>query len=242
MPPEADPRQFATTRWTLVVAAANDPVSTQGQDALAVLCKTYWFPVYAFIRRFGRSTEDARDLTQSFFARVLEKHYLKAADPQRGRFRSFLLASVRNFLANEHDREAALKRGGGLAPLPLEFGDDDHHYSREPVDTLTPEQVYERNWALAAMADAWMRLETNQTGTARRTMFRQLKPFLSGDDPASYAELARALHMPEGTLRVTVHRLRQQFGQCLRDVVSETVLLHDEVDDEVRHLLQVAGA
>ena len=241
MDPQA-PRAFATTRWTLVLAASADPASAQARDALAILCETYWHPVYAFIRRTGRSSEDARDLTQAFFTRVLEKHYFKDAKRERGRFRAFLLTSVRNFLANEYDKRSALKRGGGQPVAPLEFDDDEgRRQAHEPVDTLTPDQIYERNWALAVIADAMARLASAQAGSGRREIFRHLKPFLTGDEPSSYAELSRTLHTAEGTLRVAVYRLRQQYGECLREAISQTVETPAEVDDELRHLLQIVG-
>jgi RNA polymerase sigma-70 factor (ECF subfamily) len=238
-----EPRRFATTRWTLVLAAsATDAKSPQARDALAALCETYWFPVYSFIRRSGRPTEDARDLTQAFFTRVLEKNYFKDAKQERGRFRSFLLTSVRNFLSNQHDWDVAQKRGGGQSHLSLEFDDGDRRYSREPVDdALTPDEIYERNWATSVLADAMARLEAGQDGAQRKALFRHLKPFLTGDDPKSYAELGGTLKIAEGTLRVAVHRLREQFGKCLRETIAETVESPEDIDEELRHLLTVVS-
>jgi RNA polymerase sigma factor (sigma-70 family) len=236
------PRRFTTTRWSLVIAASGDPASGEARGALAELCEAYWFPVFAFIRRTGKSNEDARDLTQAFFARVLEKRAFAQATQERGRFRSFLLASVRHFLANEYDHDRAVKRGGGRLPLPIELPDDEgSRFVQEPADTVTPDQVYERNWAQAVIRRALARLEQAQTGDARRETFRHLKPLLTGGEPASYADLARTLHTTEGALRVTVHRLRRQWGDQLREVVAETVESPAAVDDELRHLLVVAA-
>ena len=231
-----------TTRWALIMAAAGDPASTEARDALAELCEAYWSPIYAFIRRTGESDEDARDLTQAFLAYVLEKRAFRTARQDRGRFRSFLLASVRHFLANERDRERAKKRGGGRVLRSIDrVDDDDGGFVREPADTLTPDQVYERDWARAVLARALVRLEEAQKGEVRRRMFRHLQPFLTGDEPASYLELARTLRTTEGALRVAVHRLRRQWGECLRGVVGETVDAPEAVDDELRHLLLIAA-
>src|SRR6185295_16874802 len=196
-------RRFATTRWSLVVAAG-DARSPDAESALATLCEAYWFPVYAFIRRSGSSEDAARDLTQAFFARVLEKNYFKDARQDRGRFRSFLLTSVRHFLSNERDAE-------------------------------TPEHTDEKRWALAGLAAAISRLETNYERSNKRAQFLRLKPFLTSDEPESYSALAAELGSTEGSLRVAVHRLRRQFGSSLRETIAETVATADDVDDEMRH-------
>jgi len=233
-------RRFATTRWSLVVAAG-DARSPDAESALATLCEAYWFPVYAFIRRSGSSEDAARDLTQAFFARVLEKNYFKDARQDRGRFRSFLLTSVRHFLSNERDAERALKRGGGQTMLSLEVDDGERQYMREPVDAETPEHTYEKRWALAVLAAAISRLETNYERSNKRAQFLRLKPFLTGDEPESYSALAAELGSTEGSLRVAVHRLRRQFGSSLRETIAETVATADDVDDEMRHLLAVVS-
>jgi DNA-directed RNA polymerase specialized sigma24 family protein len=233
-------RRFVTTRWSLIVAAG-DSAAPESREAIAALCETYWWPVYAFIRRSGKDADSARDLTQGFFARVLEKQYFKDAKRERGRFRSFLLTAVKNFLANEYDFAVAAKRGGGQPHLALEFDDGELRYSREPADKITPEDLYERQWAHTVLAAAMVRLETGLPKGERRELFLALKPALTGDDLASYATLARRFKTTDGALRVAVHRLRRQFGDALRETIGETVEQPEEVDDELRHLLAVVG-
>lgn len=234
------PRTFATTRWTLIVDAAN--AGSPMQDAaLAALCETYWRPVYAFIRRSGRDPEDARDLTQMFFVRVLEKGFFTEADRSRGRFRSFLFASVRHFLANQHDWATAQKRGGGAPTLSLEFDDGERHYTLEPADPTTPERTYEHSWAMSVLDAAMARVQARYADGGRADLFARLKPYLTGDEPASYADLARDGGGTPGQLRVAVHRLRRDYGRALRDVIADTVATPGEVDDELRYLLDVVG-
>jgi RNA polymerase sigma-70 factor (ECF subfamily) len=233
-------RRFMTTRWSLVVAAG-DGRSPQAESALATLCEAYWFPVYAFIRRSGKSEDEARDLTQAFFARVIEKNYFKDAREDRGRFRSFLLTSVRHFLSNERDAERALKRGGGQTILSLDVDDGERQYLREPVDADTPEHVYERRWALAVLATAISRLDANYERSSKRAQFLRLKPFLTGDEPESYGALASELGVSDGSLRVAVHRLRRQFAASLRETIAETVATAEDVEDELRTLLAVVS-
>jgi len=234
------PRTFATTRWTLIVDAANAASPVQ-DAALAALCETYWRPVHAFIRRSGRDPEDARDLTQMFFMRVLEKGFFKEADRSRGRFRSFLFASVRHFLANQHDRATAQKRGGGAPILSLEFDAGDRHYSLEPADPATPEDAYEHSWAMSVLDAAMARVLARYAGSGRADLFARLKPYLTGDEPASYADLARDGGGSPGQLRVAVHRLRRDYGRALREVIGETVGTDEDVDDELRYLLEIVG-
>jgi RNA polymerase sigma-70 factor (ECF subfamily) len=238
--PERGPRRFATTRWSLVVAAG-DSRSPDASSALATLCETYWFPVYAFIRRSGRSHDDARDLTQAFFARVLEKNYFKDAKAERGRFRSFLLSSVRHFLSNQLDWDRAQKRGGDQLHISIDADDGDQQYQHEPVEDETPERIYERRWALAAMGAAMTRLAARYEPGSRRELFERLKPFLTGDEPESYAALGAELGVSEGSLRVAVHRLRRQFATVLREAIAETVEAAGDVDEELRHLLAVVS-
>jgi RNA polymerase sigma-70 factor (ECF subfamily) len=236
----ASPRGFATTRWSLIVQAAHH--GTAGQDAaLAALCETYWTPIYAFIRRSGKSPDDARDLTQAFFVRVIEKRFFSDADRSRGRFRSFLFSSVRHFLANQHDWAVAAKRGGGVAALALEFDDGERRYSLEPADQATPERSYERGWALAVLDAAMVRVAARYVSSGRGALFYRLKSYLTGDD-RSYADLAADGGGTPGQWRVAVHRLRQDYGRALRETIAETVDDPDQVDDEVRYLLEaVAG-
>jgi RNA polymerase sigma-70 factor (ECF subfamily) len=228
--------RFATTRWTLVVAAGGT-TSPESQAALAALCEAYWFPVYAFVRRGGRSVDDAKDLTQAFFARVLEKGYFAEARSERGRFRSFLLSCLSHFLSNEYDRQVALKRGGGQPVLCLEFDDGERKYLHEPVDHVTPEHLYERRWALSVLDSAMARARASYEESGRSDLFAALRRYLTGDEPASYAELATTLTTTEGALRVAVHRLRREFARSLREVVAETVETPEEVEGELRHLM-----
>jgi RNA polymerase sigma-70 factor (ECF subfamily) len=233
------PRSFASTRWTLIVNAA-DAGSPRQDAALAALCETYWQPVYAFIRRSGRSPDDARDLTQMFFVRVLEKGFFKEADRSRGRFRSFLFASVRHFLANQHDWSVAKKRGGGAPILSLEFDDGERRYTLEPADTETPEDSYARSWAATVLESAMTRVARKYEESGRGDVFARLKPYLTGDEPESYAELAAGGGNP-GQLRVAVHRLRRDYGKALREVIADTVEKPEDVDEELKYLLEIVG-
>ena len=224
-----------------MVVAAGDTDSAAGGLALAELCETYWAPVYAFIRRTGRSGDEAKDLTQAFFTKLLEKNYVRDARQERGRFRSFLLTSVRHFLANQYDHAQTLKRGGQAVHVSIDVGQEDRQYQYEPVEHETPEHVYERQWALTVLAATWARLAHKFEGEKRRQVFEKLRPFLTGDEPASYGVLATELGMSEGALRVAVHRMRQQFGDCLRELIAETVEGPAEVADELRYLMALVS-
>jgi RNA polymerase sigma-70 factor (ECF subfamily) len=229
--------RFQTTRWTLVLAV-REGQSADAQAALSTLCETYWYPVYAFIRRTGKSGEEAKDLTQAFFTRVLEKDYFGQARQERGRFRSFLLSSVRHFLSNQRDWDQAQKRGGGQTHLALEFDDGERTYQIEPVDPTTPEKLYERRWALASIESALTRVKKKYDEGKKAELFMRLRPFLTGDEPQSYAELAASVGVSEGSLRVAVHRMRQQFAATLREIIADTVDGPDEVDEELRELMK----
>jgi len=213
--------------------------TTGAEAALAELCERYWFPVYAFVRRTGAATDDAADLTQAFFARVLEKGYLKSATPVRGRFRSFLLGSLRHFLSNERDWDRALKRGGALVHVSLDFDDGERRYQLEPSSDLTPERIYERRWALQVLDEALTRVAETHVRAGRGPLFQQLKSTLTGNDTLAYPDVARDFGTSEGTLRVAVHRLRKQFAAALRATIAETVDSPQEIDDELRYLLGV---
>jgi len=240
MCPDANLRRFHTTRWSLVLSAG-DRVSPESETALATLCELYWYPVYAFVRRTGHDSEEARDLTQAFFVRLLEKKFLKDARRERGHFRSFLLASVRHFLSNERDWRTALKRGGDSVHLPLEFDAGERRYRLEPSDDVTPDRVYEHRWAMGVLETAQRRLAMQHESTARRELFIRLQPFLSGDAVSSSKELAAELGMSDGALRVALHRLRRQYTAVLRSTIAETVDRPEDVDDELRHLLDVVS-
>jgi RNA polymerase sigma-70 factor (ECF subfamily) len=237
-PPEGRPgaRRFVTTRWSQVLAAGQAPTQ-DSREALSRLCELYWYPLYAYVRRWGYDADQAQDLTQEFFARLLEKHYLRAADPSRGRFRSFLLASLKHFLSNERDRAGAAKRGGRTTVLPLELENAEGRYSREPPDLETPETIYERRWALTLLARTLTRLRHEFGAAGKQALFARLEGYLTGDqETLPYADLGVELGMSEGAIKVTVHRLRRRFGALLREEISETVSDPGEVDDEIREL------
>jgi RNA polymerase sigma factor (sigma-70 family) len=239
--PHAQSRRFATTRWSLVLAAGN-AASPDAREALAALCETYWAPVHNFIRQTGRSPEDAKDLTQAFFTRVLEKDSFKAARPERGRFRSFLLTAVRYFLANQLDYERAAIRGGGQVAVPIgPRAGDEHSAYADPSSDVTPEAAFERRWALATLDAAMTRLAARCSEEGREPLFRQLKPFLTGDEAASYQAAADALGLAETSVRVAAHRMRRQFGKCLREALAETVDDPADVDQELKFLLEVVS-
>lgn len=230
-------KKFSTTRWSLVLDAREDSSDTSA-EALAELCESYWYPLYAFVRRQGHSPEDAADLTQSYFAKLLEKNYLKDVRPEAGRFRSFLLASLKHFLYNEWDRQKAQKRGGHVRTVPLDADGAEHRYSIEPVEHLTPEDVYEQHWALVVLERTLDRL-AEETPESKRFRFEKLRPFLIGEGPdITYREMAAELGMSESGIKVAVHRLRRRFGANLRQEIEQTVADPKEVDDEIRHLLE----
>jgi RNA polymerase sigma factor (sigma-70 family) len=242
-PGEALPRSpvFVTTHWS-VVLTAGDSNPALAHDALAKLCQTYWFPLYAFIRRRGFSPPDAEDLTQEFFARFLEHNWVGNADREKGRFRTFLLSAMNHFLANEWDKARAQKRGGGMTPLPLEFNAAETRYVREPADSVTPEQHFERRWALTLLETVVDRLRAEYEQDGKASLFAALNPCLVGDRTSQpYEELARMLGLTEGAVKSAVHRLRQRYRQLLRDEIAQTVAGPAEVDEELNHLIAVLG-
>ena len=234
-------RPFATTRWTIVLAAGKDS-SPDSQAALVTLCEAYWYPLYAYVRRRGYSVDEAQDLTQEFFTRLLEKEYVKAADPQRGRFRSFLLASLNHFLANEWRREQAQKRGGSQTILSLDFAAGEGRLALEPADPLTPEKLFERRWALTLLSQALARLRDEYAAADKLALLEKLQPFLGGHgDAAPYQEIAAGLGLSEGAVKVAVHRLRRRCRDFLRAEIAQTVSGPEEVEEELRDLLAALG-
>ena len=230
--------KVATTQWSQVLAA-RDGSESQARAALEGLCQTYWQPLYAYIRHQGASPDEASDLTQGFFAELVEKDFLAEVDPEKGRFRSFLLASLRHFLAHERDRNRALKRGGGTLTLSLDVEAGEAGYVNEPADELTPVDVFERRWAITVLERASGRLQQKSTELSQ-TQFAQLRQYLtSGDKQVPYQETASALGISESAVKSAVHRLRKRLGQCLREEIAETVSDRSQVDEEVRHLLAV---
>jgi len=230
---------FVTTHWSVVVTAGRSDTPC-AQVALEKLCRTYWYPLYAYARRRGHSVEDAQDLTQEFFARVLERHWLARADQSKGRFRTFLLTAMERFLANEWDKARALKRGGGHRNVPIQLDTAETRYGVEPADTRTPEQAFEYRWAVALLDEVVKQLEAEFQAQGQAAMFATLKPCLVGDRAAQpYAELAVVLGMEEGAVKVAVHRLRLRYRELLRAEIANTVASTEEVDAEMRHLFNV---
>ncbi|MBN8248402.1 MAG: sigma-70 family RNA polymerase sigma factor [Verrucomicrobia bacterium] len=230
---------FATTRWTLVLAAG-DEASSDGREALEQLCRGYWFPLYAYIRRRGHDPHTAQDLTQGFFARLLERNDLGRITREGGRFRSFLLTALNHFLVNEHERATAQKRGRGHPVVSLDDDQAEDRYRREPSHAESPDRLFERQWAMALMEEAMNRLTAEQAGGAT---YPALRPFLSREPVAGeYAALAARLGLAPGTLAVQVHRLRERYRQLVRSAVADTVESPLEVDAEMRHLLAALGA
>jgi len=230
---------FQTTHWSVVLEAEQEDSSRQ-QEALEQLCQRYWAPVYAFIRRSGRGVEDAQDLTQSFFAHLLEHHALHGLDPRKGRFRSFLLVVLRHFLTNEAKRAGAAKRGGGRAPFPLEAGAAEDRFLLQSASPLSPEQLFDRNWALAVLDQAFgmLRKEFEQQGTSAR--FARLKPFLWNESTREeYAKAGVDLGLTPAAVKMAVHRLRHRYGELLRQEVARTVESPFEIEAEMRYLLDL---
>ena len=226
--------QFPTTRWTLVVAAG-DPNRKEARSALVALCENYWYPLYAYLRRRGYPADHAQDLTQEFFIRVLEGRYLDRADPEKGRFRAFLLTSLKFFVADEEDRSAAQKRGGG-AVVSLEFPSGEDRYQHEPAHDETPERIFERRWALAVLDRVVERLRNEFVQHGRPEHFERLKVFLLGKSDAPYAALAREMNTSEGALKVAIHRLRKRYRGLFRQEIADTVADPADVESELRFL------
>jgi DNA-directed RNA polymerase specialized sigma24 family protein len=229
--------QFPTTRWTLVVAAC-DPQRKEARSALVSLCENYWYPLYAYLRRRGYPADEAQDLTQGFVVRVLEGRYLDRADPEKGRFRSFLLTSLKFFVADEADRDRAQKRGGGML-VPLEFGSGEERYQREPAHDETPERIFERRWALSVLDRVVERLRNEFVQHGRPAHFERLKVFLLGQSDAPYAALSREMNTSEGALKVAIHRLRKRYRELFRQEIADTVADPAEVESELRFLAAV---
>ena len=230
---------FVTTHWSVVLAAGHGD-TTRAADALAHLCKAYWYPLYAYARRRGSSPPDAQDLTQEFFARLLEGNWVAKADRERGRFRSFLLSAMKHFMANEWNKAQAQKRGGGQPILSLDDDSAEHRYRLEPVETATPESLFERGWALTLLEGVLVRLEAEYRQEGKQAWMEATRPALTTDRGAiDYAEMARKLGATETAARVAVHRLRQRYRQLIRMEVASTVASREEVDAEMSHLFQV---
>jgi DNA-directed RNA polymerase specialized sigma24 family protein len=230
---------FLTTHWSVVLHAGRED-SPRARDALAELCRNYWFPLYACARKQGFDLHSAQDLTQEFFTRLIEKNYLSVADRRRGRFRWFLLTAFKCFLANEWDRSQAQKRGGGKQIVSFDAMDAEERYRAEPSDHMSADQLYDKRWASDLLASTHNRLRSEYVGANRLERFEELKAYLPGGQPSlSQAEVGARLGLTEGTVKQEVFRIRRRFGELLREAVAQTVAHPDEVDDEINYLIDV---
>lgn len=229
---------FATTRWTVVLTAGS--AGAPGADqALEDLCSTYWYALYAYVRRQGHSKEDAEDLVQSFFARFLAKNYLEGLSSAKGKFRAFLLASLKHFLANEWDRSGRKKRGGHATHLSLDWSQADQRYQVDPADALSPDKLYDRAWAVTLLERVLVRLRQENAAEGKSAAFEALKPFLTvGKSAIPYSDVAKSLATTEEAARVAVHRLRRRYRALLRDEVAQTLSHPGQVEEEMRALLE----
>src|SRR3954471_7830626 len=227
---------FATTRWTMVLSAGRQ--SAAGSDrALAELCQIYWCALYSYVRHRGDGKEDAEDLVQAFFARFLEKNYLGGLTAERGRFRAFLLAALKHFLANEWDKTQRLKRGGGVEHLSLDWATAEERYHFEPEDAASPDKLFDRNWALAALDHVIARLKSECAAEGNRELFEAAKGYLTATEAAiPYSAAAEQLKIDEGAVRVAVHRLRQRYRELLREEIAGTLSDPSQVQEELRAL------
>lgn len=231
---------FRTTHWTVVLDAAHLDTSYR-QTALAALCQTYWYPLYAFVRRQGRNPHEAEDLTQDFFARLIEKNGLASVRPENGRFRSFLLASLKNFLANDWDRNHTAKRGGQFAIVSWEDQSAEDRYLREPSHNATPEKVFEQSWALTVIDTVLQQLRREYSDAGKAPIFEAMHSYLEGDGADTYVEIAGKLNMTEGAVKMAVLRLREDFRRRLRAAIAQTVADAGEIEEELRHLFSCLG-
>jgi RNA polymerase sigma-70 factor (ECF subfamily) len=228
--------RFATTNWRLIAAAQGVDLP-EARQALADLCVVYWYPLYAYLRQKGYPADRAQDLTQGFFASLLAHDFLAEIAPEKGKFRSFLLRSLQNYLSNEHERDHAGKRGGGHTTLSIDLPDAEGRYAYEPTHELTAERLFERRWALTLLERALDQLGAEMASSHQGPVFDRLSPALMGRGEAtSYARIAAELSMTEGAVKVAAHRLRRRFGELIRDEVARTVDRPDEIDDEIRAL------
>lgn len=234
-------REFPSTSWSLILAAT-DQCGVESGEALASLCGAYWYPLYAYARRNSYSPEAARDCTQGYFTKLLEKEYLRDARPERGKFRSFLLTSFKHYLANELDRERAAKRGGHATILSLELERAEDRYASEPRDNLSPDKLFERRWATTLLDRALSQLSSEFTAAGKSHQFARMSVFLTGEpDVGSYAKTAAELGTTEGAFKVAVHRLRKRLKELVRAEIAQTVQRPEDIDDEVRFLFRALG-
>ena len=241
-PPRPPRGRFNTTQWSLILAA-RDKGSRRSQEALALLCQLYWYPLYAYIRRQGHAADQAQDLTQEFFTRLLEKDSLAGVDREKGRFRSFLLAACKHFLCNQYDWARCQKRGGRYERISLDLGSAEGRYAHEPHHALTPEKLFHRRWAMTLLERVLARLRQESARGGKLELFDKLKVFLTAEGTGPlYRDLAGSLGMSEGALRVSIHRLRRRYGELLRAEIGRTVDGPDAVDAEIRFLFAALGS
>jgi RNA polymerase sigma-70 factor (ECF subfamily) len=230
---------FEITRWSVVLAAKGPAPGAQA--ALTHLCNAYWYPIYAFIRRQRNDAHHAQDLTQEFFSRLLEKGWLDGVTPEKGRFRSFLLAAVKHFLSNQRAYQNAQKRGGGKAAISLDAQTAESRYSLEPATGQTPEKIFERRWALALLEQVLGKLKAEMSDPKKAALFEQLKPALTGQ-PMPHADIAAQLGMTEGAVKVAAHRLRARYRELIREEVAQTVASEEEIEEELRDLMSALSS
>ena len=233
--------EFATTRWSIVIAAGRES-GAESRDALATLCRLYWYPLYAFVRRRGFDPDQAADHTQAFFARLLERKIVRGANPDRGRFRGYLLGALKHHLAHEWAHARAQKRGGGRESFSLDLSGAENRYRSEPAHDLTPEKTFDRQWAVTVLELAMGELERQTAAAGKHRQFLRLKGFLAGGSLEAYREAAEDLGLTQGAVSVLVHRFRRRYRDLIREQIAETVQSQEEVDDEVRHLFAAVGA
>ncbi len=229
-------RQFETTRWSIVVAAGNRS-SPDARRAMQTLCERYWYPLYAYVRRRVNDVNEAHDLTQSFFAELLEKNYVGTAAAERGRFRAYLLTALKHFLSKQWEMAKAKKRGGGKAPISLDFQSADSQIRIDPASELTAEQLYDRDWAVALLRQIMQRLSDEFLRAGKSQQFEELRGFLIGErGEETYSDAALRLGVTEAAAKMAAHRMRRRYRELLRDEIVETVTGPDEVEDEIRKL------
>lgn len=235
-------RQFATTHWSIVRAINRENIA-EANSALQELCQTYWYPLYTYVRRQGNDASTSADLTQAFFADLLQRKDLRDVDPSLGKFRSFLLTALKHFLINQWDKARAKKRGGGKSPLSLDFGEADNRYRMEPSHAQTPELIYQKQWAKTLLDRVFKALRSEFAERGKAHQFDKLKKFLSGkNSEETLGEAADQLSMTEVAVKVAVHRMRQRFGEILRAEIENTVSTAEEVDTEIQQLFDVFSA
>jgi DNA-directed RNA polymerase specialized sigma24 family protein len=231
------PNGFAATRWTVVMAAAKGRDSLLAAEALTDLCRTYWYPLYAFLRRRGYESHEAEDLTQAFFASLLARDFLANIDRQKGQFRSFLLSSLKHFLSDERDRASAQKRGGGRPVISLDCLDAENRYRLEPAHDLSPEKIYEKQWALSVLELVLSRLQSESAAAGKTALFEALQATLVESQSSRYAAIASELHMTEGAVKTAAHRFRRRYRDLLIEEIAQTVADSSEVEGEIRYLM-----